>query len=47
MENFKVGSILINTSSNKLYGVLVTILPNNKIIVFRNKISHNFGFITI
>jgi hypothetical protein len=35
MENFKVGSILINTSSNKLYGVLVTILPNNKIIVFR------------
>ena len=35
MENFKVGSILINTSSNKLYGVLVTTLPNNKIIVFR------------
>ena len=35
MENFKIGSILINTSNNKLYGVLVTILPNNKIIVFR------------
>ena len=35
MENIKPGSILINTSTNKLYGVLVSILPNNKIIVFR------------
>ena len=38
MTDFKPGSILINTSNNKLYGVLVTILPsqpNNKIIVFR------------
>ena len=35
MENIKPGSILINTSTNKLYGVLVSILTNNKIIVFR------------
>jgi hypothetical protein len=35
MENIKPGSILINTTTNKLYGVLVSILPNNKIIVFR------------
>ena len=35
MENVKPGSILINTTTNKLYGVLVSILPNNKIIVFR------------
>src|SRR6056300_1277137 len=35
MENIKPGSILINTSTNKLYGVLVSILPNNQIIVFR------------
>ena len=35
MENIKPGSILVNTSNNKLYGVLVSILPNNKIIVFR------------
>ena len=32
---FTPGSILINTSSNKLYGVCVSLLPNNKIIVFR------------
>jgi hypothetical protein len=32
---FNPGSILINTSNNKLYGTLVTTLPNNKIIVFR------------
>ena len=32
---FKPGSILINTSNNKLYGVLVSLLPNSKIIVFR------------
>ena len=30
--NASVGSILVNTSTNKLYGVLVTLLPNNKII---------------
>jgi hypothetical protein len=35
MENVRPGSILINSSTNKLYGVLVTTLPNNKIIVFR------------
>ena len=35
MEATKPGSILINTSTNKLYGVLVSVLPNNKIIVFR------------
>jgi hypothetical protein len=41
METFKAGSILINTSNNKLYGVLVSVIPkthntpNNKIIVFR------------
>ena len=35
MTEFKPGSILINTSNNKLYGVLVTLLPNNKLIVFR------------
>ena len=38
MENthiFSPGSILINTTTNKLYGVLVSLLPNNKIIVFR------------
>ena len=35
MEDIKPGSILINTSTNKLYGVLVSILPNNKIVVFR------------
>jgi len=38
MENthiFSPGSILINTTTNKLYGVLVSLLTNNKIIVFR------------
>ena len=35
MNSFNPGSILINTSTNKLYGVLVSVLPNNKIIVFR------------
>ena len=41
MTEFNPGSILINTSNNKLYGVLVTTLNNqfnnqpNKIIVFR------------
>ena len=41
MTDFNPGSILINTSNNKLYGVLVTTLNNNsinqpnKIIVFR------------
>ena len=35
MENIKPGSILINTATNKVYGVLVSLLPNNKIIVFR------------
>ena len=38
MTEFNPGSILINTSNNKLYGVLVTTLPSqpsNKIIVFR------------
>lgn len=35
MALFTTGSILINTSTNKLYGVLVTVLPNNKLIVFR------------
>ena len=35
MENIKPGSILINSSTNKIYGVLVSILPNNKLIVFR------------
>ena len=38
MTEFNAGSILINTTNNKLYGVLVTTLPaqpNNKIIVFR------------
>jgi hypothetical protein len=35
MNNFNPGSILINTATNKLYGVLVSILPNNKMIVFR------------
>ena len=32
---FNPGSILVNTATNKLYGVLVATLPNNKIIVFR------------
>lgn len=32
---FNPGSILVNTATNKLYGVLVVNLPNNKIIVFR------------
>ena len=35
MNELKAGSILINTTNNKLYGVLVSTLPNNKIIVFR------------
>ena len=35
MDTINPGSIIINTSTNKLYGVLVSILPNNKIIVFR------------
>ena len=35
MEKVSPGSIIINTTNNKLYGVLVSILPNNKIIVFR------------
>ena len=35
MDTMNPGSIIINTSTNKLYGVLVSILPNNKIIVFR------------
>jgi len=38
MTDFNPGSILINTTNNKLYGVLVATLPsqpNNKIIVFR------------
>ena len=35
MESLNPGSILINTTNNKLYGVLVTKLPNNKLIVFR------------
>ena len=40
MTDFNPGSILINTSNNKLYGVLVTTIQNNqsqanKIIVFR------------
>ena len=34
-NSFNPGSILINTTTNKLYGVLVSHLPNNKIIVFR------------
>lgn len=34
-SQFKPGSILINSATNKLYGVLVSQLPNNKIIVFR------------
>jgi len=32
---FNPGSILANTATNKLYGVLVATLPNQKIIVFR------------
>lgn len=32
---FNPGSILVNTATNKLYGVLVANLPTNKIIVFR------------
>ena len=32
---FNPGSILVNTATNKLYGVLVATLPNHKIIVFR------------
>jgi hypothetical protein len=32
---FNPGSILVNTATNKLYGVLVATLPNLKIIVFR------------
>lgn len=32
---FNPGSILVNNATNKLYGVLVTHLPNQKIIVFR------------
>ena len=32
---FNPGSILVNTTTNKLYGVLVATLPNHKIIVFR------------
>lgn len=32
---FNPGSILVNTATNKLYGVLVANLPNQKIIVFR------------
>ena len=35
MESINPGSILINTTNNKLYGVLVSKLPNNKLIVFR------------
>ena len=38
MTDFNPGSILINTTNNKLYGVLVATLPSNptnKIIVFR------------
>ena len=35
LNSFNPGSILINTATNKLYGVLVSHLPNNKIIVFR------------
>ena len=32
---FTAGSILINGITNKLYGVLVSVIPPNKIIVFR------------
>jgi hypothetical protein len=32
---FNPGSILVNTATNKLYGVLVATLPTSKIIVFR------------
>ena len=32
---FNPGSILVNTATNKLYGVLVANLPDRKIIVFR------------
>ena len=32
---FNPGSILVNTATNKLYGVLVATLPTGKIIVFR------------
>lgn len=35
METIKPGSILSNNITNKQYGVLVNILPNNKLIVFR------------
>jgi len=36
-SQFKPGSILINTETNKLYGVLVSSLPNNKIIMLESK----------
>jgi hypothetical protein len=35
IPTFNPGSILVNTATNKLYGVLVSHLHNNKIIVFR------------
>ena len=34
-QNITAGSILVNTATNKLYGVCVNFIPPNKVIVFR------------